>query len=42
MRKKIGIAGDCHVATLLAMTDIKDVRDSNPRLKARWSDVKKK
>ena len=21
------------------MTDIKEVRDSNPRLKARWSDV---
>ena len=24
---------------LLAMTDIKEVRDSNPSLKARWSDV---
>ena len=24
--------GDCHVATLLAMTDNIEVRDSNPRL----------
>ena len=34
------MGGDCHVATLLAMTDIiKDVRDFNPRLAAWWSDA---
>ncbi|MBR2008398.1 MAG: hypothetical protein IKA01_10585 [Alistipes sp.] len=43
--EKMGMAGDylnvgdCHVAMLLAMTENKEVRDSNPRLKARWSDV---
>ena len=32
--------GDCHVATLLAMTDIKEVRDSNQnRQTILWSDV---
>ena len=36
------MGGDCHVATLLAMTDIiKDVRDFNPRLAAWWSDTGK-